>query len=99
MAALTDTEVQATLLQAEAHLAKTLQDSQDADSNPLMSLALAQLRAVRIYSKSRNEIPALQGLGLKEALLLAESVNSLQPKTDSSFRTLNYFPTVSLQQK
>lgn len=86
---LTDAEAQRILLAAEKQLDAILTGS-DPEDNPRLQLLLAALRAIRIYSKSGNEIPGYGGLGLHEALATAQWVLEAQPQSDREVSVFSY---------
>lgn len=89
MRLLTDVQVQQRLLAAEVQLDALLADS-DPEENPRLQLLLAALRAIRIYSKSGNEIPGYLGLGLSEAFATAQWVLEAQPQSDREVAVFSY---------
>ena len=81
MAKLTDHIVQEKLTLAEELLWARL-DGASLDENPRLWIAFTVLRSVRIYAKSGNSIPGYMGLGLTEALKLADAIIADPPKSD-----------------
>lgn len=89
MSSLTDFEVQTSFRAAEQYLAGAL-SGKDVEDYPKMSLALALIQNVRIFSKSSNGIPALRGMGLREAVRLAETILAEEPRTDRDLSLHKY---------
>lgn len=87
--ALTDEYAQSVLIEAEEHL-WSLIEGRNMDDFPRTWIAFTSLRAVRMLSKSSNGVPGLRGLGLKEALELAESINEHKPQSDRDFSIHSY---------
>jgi len=88
---LDDDHVQKALTEAEEHL-WSLIEGRNMDDFPRIWIAFTSLRAVRMLSKSSNGIPGLRGLGLKEALELAEAINEHKPQSDRDLNIHSYKP-------
>lgn len=86
---LTDGQVQQILAEAIETLQGTL-DGQTMEENPKLWVALSTLWAVRAYSKSGNGIPGYRGLGLEQALNVAEAIISAPPKSDRDISINHY---------
>lgn len=89
MAILNSAQAQLKLKLAEETLWIQL-EAQNLDDNPRLWLTFSLLRAVRIYSESGNSIPGLGGLGLEEALTLAQSVIDGNPRSDKDLSIQSY---------
>jgi len=89
MALLDDVTAQHDLKLAEELLWEKL-EGRDMDENPRLWLAFSTLRSVRIYSKSHNGIPGLRGLGLREAVELAQSIIESPPNSDRDLSIHSY---------
>lgn len=81
MTNLTSEASQRVLKEAEELLWVQL-DGANLDDNPRLWVTFTVLRSIRIYSKSGNSIPGYMGLGLIEALELAEAIIANPPKSD-----------------
>jgi len=86
---LTDDRVQSSLIEAEGHL-WSLIEGRNMDDSPRIWIAFTVLRSVRMLSKSSNGIPGFRGLGLKEALELADSINEHKPTSDRDLTIHSY---------
>lgn len=87
--ALTDSIVQEALVKAESYLSSQL-EGQSMDDNPRLWIAYTLLRSLRIYSKSGNSIPGLNGLGVREGYELAVDILSKKPKIDRDLSIRSY---------
>lgn len=70
----TDAEVQGILGQAIVVAQDVLEATFDDAERAKHELLITILKLYKLYSKSSNNIPVLQGLGLKEVLTVADSV-------------------------
>ena len=84
-----DARAQRSLKEAEELLWIQL-DGANMDDNPRLWVAFTVLRSVRIYSKSGNSIPGYRGLGLTEALELAEAIIASPPQSDRDLTIHSY---------
>jgi hypothetical protein len=82
---------QAKLLEAEAILAKAVED-EPRDKSPKLQLLYSLILSVRVYSASGNSIPGLQGLGLIEAVKLAEAVVAHPALNERAAELFTYRP-------
>ncbi len=86
---LDDARAQRTLKEAEELLWVQL-DGANLDDNPRLWVAFTVLRSVRIYAKSGNGIPGYLGLGLREAVELAEAIIASPPRSDRDLTIHSY---------
>lgn len=86
---LDDDRAQRTLKTAEELLWVQL-DGANLDDNPRLWVAFTVLRSVRIYAKSGNSIPGYMGLGIQEAVALAEAIIANPPKSDRDLTIHSY---------
>ena len=86
---LDDSFAQRTLKEAEELLWVQL-DGANLDDNPRLWVAFTVLRSVRIYAKSGNGIPGYLGLGLREAVELAEAIIASPPRSDRDLTIHSY---------
>lgn len=89
MALHNDSETQLILEQAERIL-WDLVEARPFDDNARLWLAYSTIQSVRVHSKSSNGIPGLRGLGLTEAIALAESIISDPPSAERDISIQSY---------
>lgn len=78
------------MLKAAEELLWVQLDGANLDDNPRLWVAFTVLRSVRIYAKSGNSIPGYMGLGLQEAVELAEAIIVNPPKSDRDLTIHSY---------
>lgn len=82
-------EAQELLKEAELILREAV-SKHSLEASPKLHMFYLLIATIRVYSASSNEHPGLRGLGLEEALSLAEKIVATPPKNDRDIPIHSY---------